>query len=76
MKVITRSIIDKIDAAIKEYGDDIVRIELTNSEFERLLKSNCEFEHKEITVQEPSNYSGSYVVYRGVCIQTHHSYFE
>lgn len=76
MKVITKTIADKIDEAIDKHGKDIVRIELTNSEFERLLISGREFEYTEVVVHYPANYSGSYVKYRGVCIQTHSSYFE
>lgn len=75
MKVITK-IIAEIDEAIDKHGEDIIRIELTNSEFISLLKSGLKFEATSIVEQEPSNYSGSYVVYRGVCIQTHQDYFE
>lgn len=75
MKVITKIIAD-IDDAIDEHGEDIIRIELTNSEFISLLKSGLKFEATSLVEQDISNYSGSYVVYRGVCIQTHRSYYD
>ena len=75
MKVITKIVAD-IDDAINKHGEDIIRIELTNSEFISLLKSGLKFEATSLVEQDKSNYSGSYVVYRGVCIQTHQDYFE
>jgi hypothetical protein len=66
----------------------IVRVETSNDEFSELLDdifvthivNPKDFEN--ITTQHPLNnighsgydWSGSYVVYKGVCFQTHHSY--
>lgn len=76
MKVITKTIADKIDEAINEHGKDIVRIELTCKEFKEFLECGRKFEAQSFHHTNEVEYSGSHVMYRGVCIQTHHSYYE
>jgi hypothetical protein len=79
MRVVMMTIKDKIDKAIDENGKDIFRIELTNSEFADFIYSGVspELYRTSIVFNGAENgYSGSHVMYRDVCVQTHHSYTE
>lgn len=81
MKVVLKPVMfEKIKKAVEEHGDSIVRIELTGYEFDILMKEiedhkiDVFFDCIEAIVN--GHWSGSYVVYKGVCIQTHESYTE
>jgi len=78
MKVIRKNILDKITDELRIDRENFKRIEVTNSEFKELLGISDKspfniFEAMEIR-QEGHSFSGSYIVYEGVCIQTHISY--
>lgn len=91
MKVVLKPVMfEKIKKAVKEHGDSIIRIELTCKEFSKLVKectdglySESEFSATDLRRYDETSplrgdyaYSGCYVVYKGVCIQTHESYTE
>ena len=76
MKVVRKTILDKINEEIDKDPDNIVRIELNSEEFEELLKLvplNCSSVSKHLITDYPQLIS-SYIVYEGTCIQTHESY--
>lgn len=79
MKVIRKTVLDKINEEIDKDPDSIVRIELNNDEFKDLLNADGVMRHFNresisMTALLTGDYSGSYVVHRGICIQTHESY--
>lgn len=79
MKVVLyKSLLDKIDDIINQYGDSIIRIEVTISEFEKLINLIEEYDVKidNSCIPVQHDLSGSYIVYRGVCIQTHRDYIS
>lgn len=74
MRVVRKTILDKILVLLPD--PDIVRIELTSSEFRELVKGINERVYKvdrEFITGCP-DYSGSYFVIKGTCIQTDSSY--
>ena len=76
MKVIRKTILDKINEEIDKKPEDIIRIELNSEEFKELLNLvdfGCNSVSKHSITDYP-DHSGSYIVYKGICIQTHKSY--
>lgn len=78
MKIVRKSILDKINDAIDKY-EDIVRIELTLGEFDELRKEVKERGGKgveKIVIRDTCLFdtSSSYMVIRGVYVQTHREY--
>ena len=94
MKVVRKTILDKIYKEINNDKENILRIELTNREFKDLLDLLRKSDSGEkvtkcslnvvgcmrdecdgmIKYTPTGNLSGSYIVYAGVCIQTHVDY--
>ena len=78
MRVVLETIAEKVDKAINKYHKDILRIELTNDEFEDFIysESGSKLSYRNIVKCPTEGYSGSHVIYCNVCVQTHHSYTE
>ena len=76
MRVIRKTILDKIDEEIDKDSDSIVKIELNNDESKDFtnVMPNVDKESIHIIVTPSGDYSGSSVLYRGVCIQVRESY--
>ena len=76
MKVIRKTILDKINEEIDKDPDSIVRIEINNDEFNDLtnVMPNVDRESIHIIVTPSGDYSGSSVLYRGIRIQVHEGY--
>lgn len=87
MKVIAKeSIVVTLDRMIDnltEEGSDILRVEVTREEFVQIYKKvvDSPLLTKKSVVLSGDDYrgdcviqSGSYLVYRGVCVQYHHIY--
>ena len=76
MKVIRKTILDKINEEIDKDPDSIVRIELNNDEFKDLTNviPNVDRESIHIIATPSGDYSGSSVIYRGIRIQVNESY--
>ena len=72
MRVIRKTILDKIDVEVDKKPEDIIRIELNSKEFKELL-SLLDFSCNSISKHSITDYR-SYVVDKGICIQTHHRY--
>ena len=76
MKVVRKTILDKINEEIDKDPDSIVRIELNSEEFKQLRKLvplSCNSVSKHSITNSPQ-LQGSYIVYEGICIQTPESY--
>lgn len=71
------TILQKIDKEIEKKHPKINRIELTSKEFKNfvldLTEASLSFSNENI-MNGGSDLSGSYIMYEGVCVQTHDSY--
>ena len=81
MRVIRKTVLDKIDEEIDENPDDIVRIELNNEEFKEfislfreiysnLIDNNLIIKNNYL-VKTGNGPMDNYAVYRGIYIHTH-----
>lgn len=71
MKVVLKTIMQLVDEAIEDNtAERIIRIELTNTEFTNFLGSYLRENNIPSTVNKSKGtYHGSYLLYRGVCVQ-------
>jgi hypothetical protein len=74
MKVIRRTILDKINEEIDKNFDDILRIELRNMEFLELITLLEDEVLDTNKITRNTFYSRYYLMYKGILIQTHEDY--
>ena len=70
VKVRDGKLIDVLPAS-----SEVIRVELTSVEFEEFVeRKGLALDVNKRTEESPMGESGNYVVYNGLCIQTHASY--
>jgi len=73
MKIVTKTIFDRVDELL-DAGEDIVRVEVPTSLYPCTLKDSDSVPLDKVCISHRKDVSGSYLVYRGVCIQFHSEY--